>query len=75
MIFDYAVKITLVWVILKLYNIVDVTWFWVFSPIWMFFLITGIISYISYRVISYRLNNATEEINSFYNKLLNRKNK
>lgn len=75
MIFDYTVRLTLCFIIFKIYNIIEFSWFWVFSPILIFFFITGVISYISYRVISHRLNNASEELNLFYNKLLNRKNK
>ena len=47
--FSYGVLLTIVFVVLKLLNVISWSWLWVLSPLWIsfiLFVIVGIIIYI-----------------------------
>lgn len=57
----YDVILSIVFLVLKLTGYIDWKWIWVFSPIWISFLIVGIIF-----MIAYAINNPPFKVESYH---------
>lgn len=53
----FVVMITILFVVFKLLDEIDLSWWWILSPLWIILLIFAIVFILWFIIIKYKINN------------------